>query len=266
MSFCNIKLDSMKKPIRVRDVLQSQYLHSPAFLSTMVVKFCAALGACFLVRIEGKEDLINSPDPFIIVINHNQKFEALFIPGLLMHLRKGRIIHFMADWNFCLVPGVWLIYYYAKVIVIARKSAKPRFLNVFKPLLTTRESGFARAHKMLLKGRSVGLFPEGTTNRNPTQLLRGFHGAAQLSLKAEVPILPIGIRFPKHDLLHPIPEFIPMHMKIGRLMFPPKVKGRPRLLQIRSWHCEVMKAIADLSGKGWNAHNQRDNLCRWRRK
>lgn len=246
-----------QQAIRIREIIASSYPHSPAFLSKCVVKMCAALGACFLMRIEGEENITRAPDPFIAVLNHNQKLEALFVPGLLMHLRDGRILHFIADWNFCLVPGVWFIYYYAQVIAIARKPAKPRFLNVFKPLLTSRESGFARAQKMLAEGRSVGVFPEGTTNRNPTQLLRGFHGAAQLSLQTQTPILPIGITFPQHDKTKPILECIPMQLHIGSLMSPPKIKGKARLVQIRSWHSEVMRAIAGLSGKAWQVHNQR---------
>ena len=248
---------SRRRLISFRDILKTHYSGSPHFLSTVAFKTCAAIGAPFLVEIEGRENLENSPDPAIYVLNHNQKLEALYVPGLLIHLRKGNPIHFMADWNFCLVPGVWFFYHYGQVITIARKPAKPRFLNIFKPLFTSSEPAFSRAQRLLEQGRSVGVFPEGTTNRHPTELLKGFNGPAQLSLQSQVPVLPVGIRFPDHDRTKPIPECIPVGLKIGRPMAPPAVEGKPKLKEIRAWHREIMTAIADLSGKSWQAQNRR---------
>ena len=239
------------------DVIRAPFKNSPGFLSSVSVKLCAALGTRTLVKVDGLENLQAENDPFIVVLNHNQKLEALSVPGVLMYLRDGKMIHFLADWNFCLVPGVWLFYHYGQVITIARKPAKPHFLNIFKPLFTSRESGFSRAQTALAEGRCVGVFPEGTTNRHPTQLLKGFSGAAQLSLKAQAPVLPIGIQFPDHDRTKPIPEHIPMSLNIGRPMRPKPVEGKPKLEEIRAWHRQIMTAIADLSGKSWQPQNRR---------
>ena len=239
------------------DLVRTPFPHSPGFLSTLAVKTCAAVGARFVVEISGQEHLHPDNDPFIVVLNHNQKLEALYVPGILIHLRKGKIIHFLADWNFCLVPGVWLFYHWGHVITIARKPAKPRFLNIFKPLFTSREPGFTRAERALAEGRPIGIFPEGTTNRNPTRLLKGFSGAAQLSLQTQVPVLPIGIRFPNHDRTKPIPECIPVSLNIGAPLDPQPVSGKPKLDQIRAWHRQIMTTIADLSGKTWQPQNRR---------
>ncbi len=250
--------EAPQKPLfSLADIWRQPTPNSPGFLCTLSIKLCAALGTPYVVSLEGLENLDPKHDPLIVVLNHNQKLEALYVPGLLMTLRDLKPIHFLADWNFCLVPGVWLFYHFGQVITIARKPAKPRFLNVFKPLFTSKEPGFARAQKALEAGRSVGIFPEGTTNRNPTELLRGFNGAAQLSLATQVPVLPIGLRFPGHDPSKPIPEMIPVAIKIGKPMVPAPVTGKPKLEEIRHWHRQIMTTIADLSGKSWQAKNRR---------
>ncbi len=240
-----------ERAVSLGEVWKTPYRQSPNCLAAFAVKVCASLGARLVVDIEGEENLCAENDPFIIVLNHNQKLEALYLPGVLMHLRAGKIIHFLGDWNFCLVPGVWFFYHFGQVITIARKPAKPRFLNVFKPLFVRRESGFARARHALEAGHSVGIFPEGTTNRNPKTLLRGFNGAAQLSLQTQVPILPAGIRFPRHDPSSPITECIPASLKVGTPLRPRPVAGKPKLEEIRGWHCRIMETIAELSGKSW---------------
>ena len=56
------------------------------------------------------------------------------MPALLLLHRGGRLVHFLADWNFRLIPGVGFIYARAQVVTVTRKSAKPRFLNILKPL------------------------------------------------------------------------------------------------------------------------------------
>ena len=247
----------LKQAVSLGDVWRTTYRQSPNFISAFAVRICASIGSRLLVEMKGAESLRAENDPFIVVLNHSQKLEALYLPGVLMHLRKGKIIHFLADWNFCLIPGVWFFYHFGQAIPIARKPAKPRFLNAFKPLFVGREPGISRARCALERGRSVGIFPEGTTNRDPKALLRGNRGAAQLSLQTQSPILPIGVRFPFHDSAAPIPECIPMSLRAGKLMFPPPVKGKPNLREICGWHRQIMESVATLSGKSWQARNQR---------
>ena len=246
-----------ERSISLGDVWRADYRQSPGCISALAVRICASIGARLLVKIEGAENLRAENDPFIVVLNHSQKLEALYLPGVLMHLRKGKIIHFLADWNFCLVPGVWFFYHFGQAISVARKPAKPRFLNAFKPLFVRREPGLSRARRALKSGRSVGIFPEGTTNRDPKTLLQGSRGAAQLSLQTQSPILPIGVRFPFHDPALPIPECIPASLCAGKPMPPPPVNGKPSLREICGWHRQIMEAVAGLSGKSWQSRNRR---------
>lgn len=247
----------LKRAVSLGDVWGTAYRQSPDCVSAFAVRICASIGARLLVEIEGAENLRAENDPFLVVLNHSQKLEALYLPGVLMHLRKGKIIHFLADWNFCLIPGVWFFYRFGQAIPIARKPAKPRFLNAFKPLFVGRESGLSRARRALERGSSVGVFPEGTTNRDPKTLLQGNRGAAQLSLQTQSPILPVGVRFPFHDPASPIPECIPMSLRAGKLMFPPPVKGNPKRKEICGWHRQIMETVAVLSGKSWQDRSRR---------
>jgi 1-acyl-sn-glycerol-3-phosphate acyltransferase len=205
-----------------------------------------------LVAVEGIERIAPAQDPFILVLNHNTKLEALLLPAFFLHARQGKALHFIADWNFKLVPGVAGIYRAGDVITLDRKPARPRWLNVFRPLLTERTPAFARAAERLAAGASVGLFPEGTVNRDPNRLLRGFHGAAQLSLTTGVPIVPAGIRFPQHRAAERIPELAPMGIEFGAPLVPPVAPDAVNAAAIRAWHATMMQALARLSGKRWS--------------
>src|SRR5262249_15944983 len=134
----------------------------------------------------------------------NMRLESLMVPAALCLNRGGRIIHFLADWNFRLIPGVGYIYSRAQVVTVTRKSAKPRFLNVLKPLYEQAVPPHERARRHLASGRSVGIFPEGEVNRDPDRMLRGRRGAARLSLETGAPVVPMGIRFPRHAPGRPI--------------------------------------------------------------
>jgi 1-acyl-sn-glycerol-3-phosphate acyltransferase len=146
--------------------------------------------------LDGLEHIAPGRDPFILALNHGTRLEALLVPPFLFLLRHGERIHFMADWNFRMVPGIDLLYRRAGVITIARKPARPRFLNVLKPLFTDAVPPADQARRHLAAGRSVGVFPEGTVNRDPLRLKRGRPGAAQLSLETGVPVVPVGLRYP----------------------------------------------------------------------
>ena len=204
-----------------------------------------------IVRVCGLERIAAEHDPFILALNHSTKLEALFLPAFLLHTRAGQPLHFIADWNLKLVPGIAFIYRAGDVITLDRKPARPRFLNVLRPLLTDRVAAFTRAAERLGAGASVGIFPEGTTNRDPRRLLRGFSGAARLSLQSGVPVIPAGVRFPQHQYGTRIPELAPMEIEFGEPLVPP---AKPNLTAsaVRAWHGCVMHEIARLSGKTWS--------------
>jgi 1-acyl-sn-glycerol-3-phosphate acyltransferase len=198
-------------------------------------------------EIDGLEHVAHDRDPFILALNHSSRFEAIALPALLMYSRAGKSVHFLADWNFQMIPGIGLLYRRSGAIVVTRKQARPRFLNALKPLFAQATPSIERARAHLLAGRSIGIFPEGTVNADPERLLRGRLGAARLSLETGVPIVPAGIRIAGGSPGRPL-----LTVRFGRALQPP----RPALAdvgraEVRAWHATVMSEIASLSGKAW---------------
>jgi 1-acyl-sn-glycerol-3-phosphate acyltransferase len=170
-------------------------------------------------------------------------------------------VHFLADWNFRLIPGIGCLYARAQVVTVTRKSAKPRYLNALKPIYETSKSPLEQARAHLATGLSLGIFPEGKVNRDPTHLLRGRHGAARLSLESGVPVVPMGIRFASGQPEHLIGAGRGMELHIGAPFAPPEpALPRATLRAVTAWHAVIMTEIARLSGKMWQpdtkeAHN-----------
>jgi 1-acyl-sn-glycerol-3-phosphate acyltransferase len=217
-----------------------------------LVRGLALLARRQVLSVRGLDHVRPALDPFILAINHSTRREALLVPALLVLHRGGRLIHFLADWNFRLIPGVGLIYRRGGAITVTHKPARPSILNLLKPLYRHPVPALERARAHLGAGRSVGIFPEGTVNRDARRLLPGRVGAARLSLQTGVPVVPVGIRFPGSEAAVPIPDRAPMELHIGAPLVPPRVGGaEPGLAEVRAWHVVVMAEIARLSGKSW---------------
>ena len=206
-----------------------------------------------VLAISGLEHVRAERDPFILALSHGTRSEALLVPALLVLARGGRIIHFLADWNFRLIPGVGLIYRRGEAITLTRKPARPRILNLLKPLYRHPVPAWERARTQLARGRSIGVFPEGTVNRDPRRLLPGRRGAARLSLETGAPVLPVGIRFPRARPDEPINDRAAIAVEIGAPLNPPRdaIGGVAPLAAVRGWHAVVMREIGRLSHKAW---------------
>lgn len=228
-------------------LLTRSYAHPPERLSTrwVIRATLLALGP-FVRNVEGTERLRRQQGPFVAVLNHSQRTEAFLVPALLAWLRGGRIIRFLADWNYMLLPPVYALYRSARVIPVRSTPARPRIFTGLRDLLTAPPTGLDCARECLDRGQSVGVFVEGTTNRDPTDLLRGRRGSARLSLDADVPVLPIGIRFPDHDDPdRPIADNEPLSVHVGTPLSPP-VSG-----DLSRWHAAIMRAVARCSHTRW---------------
>tara|TARA_Y100001934_G_C12385149_1_gene795153 strand:+ start:6619 stop:7416 length:798 start_codon:yes stop_codon:yes gene_type:complete len=230
-------------------------------MARWIVRNIAIFGAGRIQAIEGMEHLDVEKDPFVLALNHTQKIEAPIVPAVLGVMRGGKMIRFIADWNLMLVPFVYFIYRSGQVIVLDRKPAKPAFLNVFRPWLTHKTTAFDHAMELIDQGHSIGVFPEGTTNSHPTQLLRGFVGAAKLSIMKGVPVVPAGIRFPKHQGDGPVRELEPMRIVIGKPIPPPEHSESPKRRLVYDFHSVIMQEIARLSGKSWQSESSRNKSC-----
>jgi 1-acyl-sn-glycerol-3-phosphate acyltransferase len=221
-----------------------------------LVKAMALLARRKVLVVSGLEHIRTTGDPFILAASHSTRSEAILLPAVLALHRGGRVVHFLADWNFRLIPGIGFLYRRGGAITVTRKPAKPQFLNILKPLYTPRIPAMEQAHAHLMAGRPVGAFPEGTVNRNPDRLMRGRFGVARLSLETGVPVVPVGIRFPEAKPGQPISDHDRMEIHIGPPLAPettvPVRAGSPvPIADVRGWHAVVMNEIGRLSGKSW---------------
>ncbi len=207
-----------------------------------------------VLSIEGPLHLLQPEnDPFIVAINHNQRLESVLVPALLFFYRGGKPIHFLADWQMMMVPVVASLYRHGQAIIVTQKQARPRFLNIFKRLFHEELSATERARRCLENGRSLGLFPEGTMNRDPAKLLCGRSGTARLALQCGVPVIPLGIRFPLLPPGSPIPDGARMSLHIGDPLHPPPLASEPTPEDINLFHLGIMARLAQVSGKSWHA-------------
>jgi 1-acyl-sn-glycerol-3-phosphate acyltransferase len=207
-------------------------------------------------EIHGLEHIAPERDPFILALNHNQRPEALVVPTWLCFHRRGRMVHFLADWNFLLVPVVgWVIRLHDPIVVV-RKDAKPKFLNRYKARFRDRLAPFEEAQRRLKLGQSLGIFPEATTNRHPTELLRGQVGMARLAVETQVPVVPGGIRFPGHPSDGPIQDRERFSVHFGAPLMPPANPADPDEAA-SIFHEQIMRAISTLSGKQWQPTSRR---------
>lgn len=221
-------------------------------IDSFVIKWLIVYLQKMVLDIQGLEHIQPRNDSFILAMNHNQRPEAIAVPSLMFFYRDGKKMHFFSDWNFQLIPIVSYIIRRSEVITLTRKSAKPKFLNALKPWFEPPEPPFEMAKKKLAAGASVGVYPEGTVNRNPKRLLKGYPGMARLSIESGRPVVPVGIRFPHLAEGKMIPDGEPMKIIIGAPMPPPVVEEVAKLEDARDWHAEIMKKISQLSGKEWS--------------
>lgn len=206
-----------------------------------------------IAAVSGLQHVARARDPFILVLNHSTMLEALIVPPLLLAAREGYALPFLADWNFRLIPGVGLLYKRAKVVNVTRKPAKPRILDILRPLYRQGPTAWERAEQLLRAGTSIAVFPEGRVNRDPQSLLNGRVGAAFLSKRTGVPVVPAGLRFPSVPNGSYVPEGAPINLTIGAPL------DIPSSASLRARHAQIMTAISLHSGKSWPSTREKRN-------
>ncbi len=107
------------------------------------------------------------------------------------------------------------------------------------------------ALEVLRAGRAFGIYPEGTRSRDG-RLYKGRTGVAWLSLTADVPVVPVGLR--GTDEVQPIGHSFPrlgahVTVRFGEPISPSAYRDLPAGKARRLLTDEVMDAIAGLSGQ-----------------
>jgi len=151
-----------------------------------------------LVEVEHRERLAAVPDPAIFALNHRNALEALLAPTVLLYLRHGAPLHFLADWMFVEAPGLGWLLRQSEPIAVYGKPARFRLGESYRRE-RLRRPVLDACRERLGRGESIGIFPEGTRNRDGRRLLRGRLGLGELALGATVPVVPVALRYPTRE-------------------------------------------------------------------
>jgi 1-acyl-sn-glycerol-3-phosphate acyltransferase len=169
-----------------------------------------------LVEVEHRERLAAIPEPAVFALNHSNSLEALLAPATLLYLRQGRPLHFLADWMFVEAPVLGWLLRQSEPIAVYGKPARFRLRERHRRR-RLRQPVIEACLDHLARGESVGMFPEGTRNRDSSRLLRGRLGLGELVLAASapVPVVPIAIRYPARQRLGRVPRLGRLVLAIG---------------------------------------------------
>ncbi|NTU53027.1 MAG: 1-acyl-sn-glycerol-3-phosphate acyltransferase [Chlorobiaceae bacterium] len=216
----------------------------------------------FLLRVEGENNLKeHGRGPCIYAFNHNNAFESLFVPVMLIYLLGGRRVSFVIDWMYGRLPLVgWLMNQIDPVYVYYKRSSLP-FLERNRPKGNTVAVS-KQCLDRLAAGESIGIFPEGTRNADPVKLKKARPGVGYIALESNAPVIPAGIEFTSSRKRNKVPSVGRMVLRIGAPMRFESLKAleeahpndnrrslNSRLAEAVS--AEVMLAIARLSGKSY---------------
>jgi 1-acyl-sn-glycerol-3-phosphate acyltransferase len=165
--------------------------------------------------------------PFIICSNHIYWLDPLAVAAAFPASYK---IHFMAKKE--IFSNIFFSYILKKAhaFPVNRQDAD--------------YSAVKKAYQLLKEGQVLGLFPEGSRSKNG-EIQKAYNGAALISVRSGVPILPIAIA-------GPYGIFKPVHIYIGPpFALPPLIyeeKDRKRM-QLDEMSCIIMNNISELLPK-----------------
>ena len=165
----------------------------------------------------------------VVVSNHGSHLD----PPILGHA-LGRPVAFMAKSELFNVPILSFIITACGAYPVKRGTGDREALR--------------NASAQLNEGWATGVFLDGTRQENG-RVNDPKPGAALLAARTGSPILPVAIvnshrAFPKGSIL---PRFIPIHLRVGELIQPPKTKKREDLISKTS---EIQFSINAMLDKG----------------
>ncbi len=213
-------------------------------MKTLFIYFCKLLVfpiiSLFTKEIKGKEN-IPQENTFIIASNHINSLDYWFIGNALQErLRILRFVGAMDNLKILLQSG--LLYYAAETITINRQKEGREKIN--KKMIENLENE-----------KVIVIFPEGNVNREK-ELLRGKTGVAELALKAEVPIIPLGMRKEKNSFKRIIEIGKPLYFLKERVLLN-QIKNNQEEYHslLRKTTNKIMQNISKLSQKPYPYDN-----------
>jgi 1-acyl-sn-glycerol-3-phosphate acyltransferase len=185
------------------------------------------------VHVEGREN-VPKRGPVILASNHRSFLDSIFIPMVLR-----RRVTFVAKAEYFDDPKTAWFFRGCGQIPIRREGG------------SASERALLSATEVLEEGKVFGIYPEGTRTRDGL-LHRGHTGVARLSLKCNVPIVPVGLI--GSDAVQPIDAKMPrlfrhVTIRFGAPIDPARYRGREHdRMALRELTDELMYEICQLSG------------------
>lgn len=168
------------------------------------------------LRLVDAERLTRLPDSCLFALNHNTSLETVLAPAALVAGRGGCKIRFVVDWVWMHVPVAGWLIRHTGAIPVYNKPARWRVFDAYRLRQRRPRAALAAALAALQRGESVGVFPEGTRNRDAGRLLAGRGGLGWLALRTTVPLIPVGIARPGTHHHDRIPEWSPIELRVGQ--------------------------------------------------
>ena len=193
----------------------------------------------FRIRVVGRENVPKTGGA-LLAANHTSIIDSVFLP-----LKTRRHVMFLVKAQFFMGKGfgAWV-----------RRS----FMSAIGQLPLDRSGGAASssaldtAVSVLQSGRLVGIYPEGTRSVDG-RLHRGRTGIARMIVKAQVPVIPVGIQGTR-DIMPVGRSFPRLHGRVTLTFGEPLDFTRFSALEedryvLRSITDEIMREIQKLSGQ-----------------
>ena len=220
-----------------------------------------------LTRVDGLENLAGDEGARIYAFNHNNSIEVLMVPVLIIYHLGGRMISFVMDWMYGKVPILGFLMDMTDPVYVYHKRSSLRWIEA-KRMTRPTDDTVERCTEKLLSGKSIGIFPEGTRNRNPENLLKGKPGIGHIALKSAATVVPVGIDFECRRKKGRIPALGRTIVRIGKPLHFRNQSDHYRAL-LAGTSCKsnnnselnelaagvthtIMFTLAELSGKRYN--------------
>ncbi len=170
-----------------------------------------------LITVNNENSLAGLEDPVIFAFNHNSHYETFLLGSYLIFKRDGKKISFIIDWMFRFLPiAGWIINRSNPVYVYNKPSTIGLLNRFFKAETGTKV--YEQCSRLISDKVSLGIFPEGTINRDPGFLKKAKSGAARIVLNTNAGVVPIGIDFLHREKRKTSPLFGPIIFNIGEKM------------------------------------------------
>jgi len=207
-------------------------------------KMIPVVNRLFLGNVRGLEH-VPSRGPFILASNHVSVPDGWLLANAVI-AKTGQSIWFIARDDF------WTTQWWTRAVALLLPAI---LIDWRKPWgVIDRAANIARS------GGIIGIFPEGTRNTHPDELMLGKTGAARIAIRSGAPIIPVGYRGPEITRFRDILRNFVFSRRVATLTFGapivfPKSDGRMSQEELFRATDTIMKAIAAVSGKRARLHN-----------